>query len=61
VRCCVAGILGLPVAVPLLLAFAPGADLHRRLGFTLSLAVWLGLFAAAQLLTAVYPPAGRRR
>ncbi len=65
VKCCVVGILGLPLAVPLLLAasaaLGPGADPYRKLGFFFSLTVWLGLFATAQYLTTVFPPAARRR
>jgi len=65
VKCCVLGILGLPLAVPLLLAasaaLGPGADLYRKAGFFLSLAIWLGLFVTAQYLTTVFPPAARRR
>jgi ABC-type transport system involved in cytochrome c biogenesis permease component len=65
VKGCVLGILGLPLAVPLLLAasaaFGAGADPYRKLGFFVSLAVWLGLFVTAQYLTAVFPPVPRRR
>lgn len=65
VKCCVFGILGLPLAVPLLLAassaLGPGADPYRRFGFFLALAVWLGLFVTAQYLTTVFPPVSRDR
>jgi hypothetical protein len=65
VKCCVFGILGLPLAVPLLLAatgaLGAGADPLRRAGFFLSVTVWFGLFVAAQWLTTVYPPVPRRR
>ncbi len=65
VKCCVVGILGLPLAVPLLLAasaaLGPGADLYRKLGFFFAVAVWLGLFVTAQYLTTVFPPVPRRR
>ena len=65
VRCCVVGILALPLAVPLLLAatsgIGPGADPFRRAGFFVSVAAWVGFVVAAQWLTTAYPPVPRRR
>lgn len=65
VKCCVLGILGLPLLVPILLAassaFGPGADPWRRVGFFLALGVWLALFVGAQWLTTVFPPVPGRR
>lgn len=60
VKCCVIGILGMPLAVPLLLAatvvFGPEGEPVRRIGFFASFGVWMGLFATAQYLTTVFPP-----
>lgn len=65
VKCCVVGILGLPLAVPLLLAasaaLGPAADPWRRIGFFAAVGVWIALFVGAQYLTAVFPPVPRRR
>jgi hypothetical protein len=65
VKCCVLGILGLPLAVPLLLAassaLGPSADPWRRIGFFLAVGVWVALFVGAQYLTTVFPPVPRRR
>jgi len=64
VKCCVVGILGLPLAVPLLLAasaaLGPGAEPLRRVLFGLSVLLWLCMFGCAQVLTTVYPPVPRR-
>lgn len=64
VRCCVVGLLALPLVVPLLLATTSTfdhADLLRRIGFYTAVTVWLVLFATAQYLTTVFPPVPRRR
>lgn len=65
VKCCVLGILGLPLAVPLLLAasaaLGPAADPWRRIGFFAAVGIWIALFAGAQWLTTVFPPVPRRR
>jgi hypothetical protein len=65
VKCCVLGILGLPLAVPLLLAasgaLGSAADPWRRLAFFAALCVWVSMFVAAQWLTTVYPPVPRHR
>jgi len=65
VKCCVVGILGLPLAVPLLLAastaLGPAADPWRRIGFFAAVGIWIALFAGAQYLTTVFPPVPRRR
>lgn len=65
VKCCVAGILGLPLAVPLLLAasaaLGPAADPGRRIGFFAAVGIWIALFVGAQYLTYVFPPVPRRR
>ena len=65
VKCCVLGILGLPLAVPLLLAassaLGPAADPWRRIGFFLAVGIWVALFVGAQYLTTVFPPVARRR
>ncbi len=64
-KCCVVGLLTLPLATPLLLAasmaLAPDADVGRKIGFGASVVVWLGMFGCAQLLTSVYPPVPRQR
>ncbi len=64
VKCCVIGLLSLPLAMPLLLAasmaLGPGADLGRKVAFGTSVAVWVGMFACAQVLTTLYPPVARR-
>jgi hypothetical protein len=64
VKCCVVGLLTLPLATPLLLAasmaLAPGADLGRRVGFAVSVVIWMGMFGCAQILTGIYPPVPRR-
>jgi hypothetical protein len=64
VKCCVVGLLGLPLATPLLLAasmaLGPGLDLGRKVGFATSVALWVGMFVCAQVLTTLYPPVPRR-
>ncbi len=64
VKSCVIGLLTLPLAMPLLLAattaLGPGADLARKIAFATSVAVWVGLFVCAQVLTTMYPPVRRR-
>ena len=63
VKCCVVGILTLPLAVPLLLAGSAAlgvADPFRRGAFFSAVGVWVALFALAQYLTTVYPPVPRR-
>jgi len=64
VKCCVLGLLALPLAAPLLLAasmaLGPGADLGRKVGFAASVVAWVGMFACAQVLTTLYPPVPRR-
>jgi hypothetical protein len=64
VKGCVVGLLGLPLATPLLLAasmaLGPGADLGRKIAFATSVVVWVGMFACAQALTTLYPPVPRR-
>jgi hypothetical protein len=65
VKCCVIGILAMPLAVPLLLAatvvFGPQGEPVRRVAFFASFGVWAGLFATAQYLTTVFPPVQRQR
>ncbi|HET6439090.1 MAG TPA: hypothetical protein VFG59_13565 [Anaeromyxobacter sp.] len=65
VKCCVIGILALPLATPAVLAastaLGPGLDPFRHLGFLAAVALWLALFGTAQLLTTTYPPVPRRR
>ncbi len=64
VKCCVVGLLSLPLAMPILLAasmaLGPGADLGRKVAFAASVVLWVGMFACAQLLTTLYPPVPRR-
>ncbi len=64
VKCCVVGILALPLAVPLLLgastALAPVADSFRRATFFTAAGVWVTMFVLAQYLITVYPPVPRR-
>jgi hypothetical protein len=64
VKCCVVGLLGLPLAMPILLAasmaLGPQADLGRKIAFATSVVVWVGMFACAQILTTLYPPVPRR-
>ncbi len=64
VKCCVLGLLCLPLAMPLLLAasmaLGPGADLGRKVAFASSVVAWVGMFVCAQLLTTLYPPVARR-
>lgn len=64
-KCCVVGLLTLPLATPLLLAasmaLAPEADVARKVGFGASVVVWLGMFGCAQILTSVHPPVPRQR
>ncbi len=64
VKCCVVGLLTLPLATPLLLAasmaLGPGADLGRKIAFATSVVLWVGMFACAQVLTTLYPPVPRR-
>jgi hypothetical protein len=63
-RVCVAGLLILPVAVPLLLAasiaWSPEARLGRAIGIAVSVVIWLAMFVCAQVLTGP-SPAGPRR
>jgi hypothetical protein len=63
VKWCVVGILGLPLAVPLLLAasaaLGPAADRWRQLGFFAAVGIWVALFIGAQWLTTVFPPVPR--
>jgi len=66
VKCCVIGLLVLPLAMPILLAasmaLGPAADLARKIAFASSVVAWVGMFACAQLLTTLYPPVpGRAR
>lgn len=64
VKCCVIGILALPLVVPLLLAgiAAVGdvSDSFRRGAFFVAAGGWVTLFVLAQYLTTVYPPVPRR-
>ncbi len=64
VKCCVVGLLVLPLAMPLLLAasmaLGPGADLGRKIAFATSVVGWIGMFICAQVLTTLYPPVPRR-
>jgi hypothetical protein len=64
VKCCVVGLLSLPLAVPVLLAstggLEPQAEQLRQVAFFLSAAVWLGMFACAQFITTTFPPVPRR-
>ena len=64
VKCCVIGLLTLPLATPLVLAastaLGPGADPFRQVGFLAAVGLWLGLFGCAQLLTTTYPPVRKR-
>jgi len=65
VKCCVIGILALPLATPAVLAassaLGPGLDPFRQVGFLGAVGLWLALFGTAQLLTTTYPPVPRRR
>jgi len=64
VKCCVIGLLTLPLAMPILLgasmALEAGTELFRKIALASSVLVWVGMFASAQVLTTVYPPAARR-
>ena len=64
VKCCVIGLLTLPLAMPILLgasmALETGTDLFRKVALISSVLVWVGMFACAQVLTTVYPPVRRR-
>ncbi len=64
VKCCVVGLLVLPLAMPLLLAasmaLGPGADVGRKIAFAASVVLWVGMFVCAQVLTTLYPPVPRR-
>jgi hypothetical protein len=65
VKCCVVGILALPLVVPLLLAgraaFGPiDDDSFRRAAFFGSVGLWVAMFVLAQYLITVYPPVPRR-
>lgn len=65
VKCCVVGILALPVVVPLLLAGRAALgpiddDAFRRTAFFGSVGLWVAMFALAQYLITVYPPVPRR-
>ncbi|HVO18978.1 MAG TPA: hypothetical protein VMU15_06970 [Anaeromyxobacter sp.] len=63
VRCCVVGLLALPVLMPVALAATTGVgalEPFRPVAFGLSIVVWLGLFACAQLITTTYPPVPSR-
>jgi len=65
VKCCVVGILALPVIVPLLLAGRAALgpvddDSFRRAAFFVSVGVWVAMVAVAQYLITVYPPVPRR-
>jgi len=64
VKCCVIGILALPLATPLLLAastaLGPGLDPFRHFGFFAAVGIWLAMFGCAQVLTTTYPPVRRR-
>jgi hypothetical protein len=64
VKCCVVGILTLPLAVPLLLAGSAAfgvAESVRRAAFFAALIVWVAMFVLAEYLITVYPPVPRRR
>jgi len=59
VRCCVVGLLALPVLMPVALAATTGIgplEPFRPIAFGLSILVWLGLFVCAQIITTTYPP-----
>lgn len=63
VRCCVVGLLALPVFMPVVLAASTGIGFlepYRPFAFGLSILVWLGLFASAQVITTTYPPVPSR-
>lgn len=64
VKCCVVGLLSLPLAMPLLLAasmaLGPGADLGRKVAFASSVVLWVGMFLCAQVVTTLYPPVPRQ-
>lgn len=63
VKCCVVGILALPLVVPPLLAVSAALDLadaFRRAAFFTSLGAWVAMFVLAQYLITVYPPVPRR-
>lgn len=60
VKACVAGILLLPVCMPILMVassvLGPQGDVLRPVAFVSSVALWVGLVVAAQVLTSTYPP-----
>jgi hypothetical protein len=65
VKCCVVGILALPLVVPLLLAGRAALgpvddDSFRRSAFFVAVGVWVAMFVVAQYLITVYPPVQRR-
>jgi hypothetical protein len=64
VKCCVAGILLLPLGTPVLLtassALGERVDPFRLPAFLVSLALWVAMLACAQFITGHYPPVPRR-
>jgi hypothetical protein len=64
VKLCVAGILLLPLATPLLLtassALGDRADPFRFPAFVVSVVLWLALLTCAEIVTGHYPPVPRR-
>jgi hypothetical protein len=64
VRACVIGLVVLPLLTPVVLAargaLGTGPNPFHQAGFLAAAGIWLAMFACAQLLTTVYPPAARR-
>ena len=64
VKCCVVGLLTLPLAVPILLAVSmtpeTGTNLFQKLTVASSVLIWVGMFASALSITSAYPPVPRR-
>jgi hypothetical protein len=64
VKCCVAGILLLPIGTPILMvastALGPWAYTFRPIAFVVSVLLWIGLIVWAQVLTTRYPPVRSR-
>lgn len=65
VKVCVAGILLLPVGMPLLMVassvLGPQGDILRPIAFVSSVVLWVLLVLFAQVLTSHYPPVRRAR
>ena len=65
VKCCVVGILTLPLATPPLVltvgAFlGPGAESFRMVAVPFFIGLWLAMLVCAEVLTTYFPPVPRR-